>query len=57
MAISGSKTYTCYCDADGCKESYEDLATDEDEFIDQLKSSGWKIVDRNYCFCPKHADK
>jgi len=44
-------------DADGCKESYEDLATDEDEFIDQLKSSGWKIVDRNYCFCPKHADK
>ena len=55
MSISGSKTYHCDCDTEDCNECYEDLAPDEEEFIDQLKASGWKIVDRDNCYCPKHS--
>ena len=54
MAISGGKTFFCDCDEKGCRETYEDLAQDEDEFIDQLKASDWTIVDRDNCYCPKH---
>ncbi len=55
MVIHGGKTFACDCDKEDCSESYEDLAQDEDEFIDQLTRSGWKIVDRDHCFCPKHS--
>ena len=54
MSISDSKTYVCFCDEENCNESYDDLAPDEEEFIGQLESAGWKIVDRDHCYCPKH---